>query len=118
MDHLRDFWEKEIADMRKAVQGVSGFVFDRTHHYERREEERGYTCVDVACAIFNGRIIEGYDVGRWHGYRHPDPIRVILGKDTLDQWVVVIVAICSPSVFRLVSVYSPDAPRFYPYLKG
>jgi hypothetical protein len=112
----KDKWPFELECMRKAVNGgIDGYQIEISRHYENdRFEQRGYTRIDIALAIFNGTIIEGYSsvANRKRTSNQANmiaPSRVILGKDSNGDWLIVVVALWSSKNFHVATCYFPGA---------
>lgn len=119
MDYRKDNWDFELDCMRKAVNGgIDGYRIEISRHYDdERFESRGYTREDIGVAIFNGRIIEGYssEHNRKRASRVSDlsaPSRIILGKDMIGAWIIVVVGLTSSRSFVVVTCFSPLKPRY------
>ncbi|MFC5986380.1 DUF4258 domain-containing protein [Marinicrinis lubricantis] len=75
--------------------------------------DRTYTQIDIAVAIFNGQIIEGYSCEdnrkrQSRTYELATPSRLILGKDLRGDWFIVVVGLISSKRFKVVTCYPPS----------
>jgi len=129
MDYRKENWSYELECIRKAVNGgMDGFVIEIADHYlnDRLANEeyvnRTYTQIDIAVAIFNGRIIEGYssEDNRRRESRSTGlvtPSRLILGKGLKGEWFIVVVGLLSSKHFKVVTCY-PPAYRHLPLINS
>lgn len=128
MDYHKENWPHELECFRKAVNGsVDGYIMEIADHYlnDRLEseeyEDRTYTQIDIAVAIFNGKIIEGYssEDNRKRPSRSMKlvtPSRLILGKDLQGNWFIIVVGLLSSKHFRVITCY-PPGKRYLPYIE-
>ncbi|MGU3473130.1 DUF4258 domain-containing protein [Paenibacillus sp. D51F] len=121
MDYRKDNWSHELECFRKAVNGrIDGYRINIAEHYlvDRLENEayadRIFTQNDIAVAIFNGTIIEGYSSeqnrarqSRMSGLVAPS--RVVLGKDLSGNWVVVVIGLLASTAFQVVTCFPPKS---------
>lgn len=112
MKHLKEQWPEEIADMRIAIS--DGRMDLGKHVLYERMVERGISISDIAAAIITGKIVEGYDIGQYPGYRNPDPLRTIVGRDYQEDIITVGVAIKKDGYY-VTTVYKGTAKRLELY---
>lgn len=124
MDYRKENWSHELECFRKAVNGgIDGYDIEIAPHYiiDRLENEayadRNFTQADIAVAIFNGTIIEGYssEHNRQRKSRvsaaQVTPSRVVLGKDFSGNWVIVVIGLLASKVFNVITCYPASSPR-------
>lgn len=129
MDYRKDNWSHELECFRKAVNGgIDGYDIEIADHYivDRLENEayadRTFTRVDIAVAIFNGTIIEGYSVEHNRNRKsrvsaQVTPSRVVLGRDFSGKWVVVVVGLLASRVFTVITCYPASGPKYLEYIR-
>lgn len=129
MDYRKDDWPKEMECFQKAVNGgIDGYRIKIAEHYlvDRLDNDaysdRIFTQNDIAVAIFNGIIIEGYssEQNRVRQSRVSSlvtPSRVILGKDLRGNWVIVVIGLIASKDFQVVTCFPPDKPRYQKFIQ-
>lgn len=130
MDYRKENWSHEMECFRKAVNGsIDGYHIDIADHYliDRLDNDsysdRTFTQEDIAVAVFNGTIVEGYssEQNRLRKSRVSGqftPSRVLLGRDIGGKWVVVVVAMLASKVFKVVTCYPPTSPRYLEMIRA
>lgn len=120
VDYRKDNWEFEQDCFRKAVNGsIDGYVIEIAEHYtvERLENEeyadRTFNFVDIAVAIYNGMIIEGYSSeenrkreSNSASTKLPSPSRLVLGKAVNGKLFIVVVGLLASRHFKVLTCYS------------
>ncbi|MCM3130527.1 DUF4258 domain-containing protein (plasmid) [Paenibacillus urinalis] len=129
MDYRKENWSYELECFRKAVNGgVDGFIIEIADHYlndrldNEEYEDRTYTQIDIAVAIFNGKIIEGYSsednrIRESRSMGLVTPSRLVLGKDLQGNWFIIVVGLLTSKHFKVVTCY-PPGKRHLPYIEN
>lgn len=124
MDYRKENWSFDLECFRKAVNGsIDDYQIEIGQHYivDRLENDaysdRTFSFADIAVAIFNGYIIEGYSseqnrtrLSRASGLVAPS--RVVLGKDLSGKWIIVVIGMIASKVFKVVTCFPPTKPRY------
>ncbi|WP_066297836.1 DUF4258 domain-containing protein [Bacillus sp. FJAT-29937] len=84
-NHMQSDWDKEMQAIRHAV--LSGENILTTHILEQMEI-RKISVQEVAAALLNGKVVEGYDIGNYPGYRNPDLKRTVAFENSNGILVV------------------------------
>lgn len=130
MDYRKDIWSFDLECFRKAVNGcIDYYQIEIGQHYvvDRLENDaysdRTFTFADIAVAIFNGVIIEGYSseqnrtrLSRASGLFAPS--RVVLGKDLSGKWMIVVIGMLASKVFKVVTCYPATRQRHIQIIKA
>ncbi|MFD2614694.1 DUF4258 domain-containing protein [Paenibacillus gansuensis] len=129
MDYRKDNWSHELECFRKAVNGsIDGYDIDIAEHYivDRLENDayadRTYNRFDIAVAIFNGSIIEGYSSE--HNRKRKSrvssmvtPSRLVLGRDLSGNWVIVVIGMLASTMFKVITCYPAISSRHLEIIK-
>ena len=111
--HMEVHWEEEMKVIRECVN--EGDVL--SNHILNQMQERDISVSDLALVLLTGKVIEGFDTGMYPGYRNPQMIRNVVGKDTRGRYINVGVAISnklqSISVELLTTVYELNESKYY-----
>lgn len=83
--HCKDDWDIELPIIKNSIlksNVLSG-------HILKRMEKRGVSILNLATALMNSSIVEGYDIGKYPDYKNQSPIRNLLGEDDLGRplWI-------------------------------
>lgn len=116
MDHLKNYWGQEMAEIRKTVSEPDGISFTNHLVYERMVE-RNITLKDIAFAFLTGRIYEGYDSGQYPNYNNPDPLRTVCGEDSKGEIITVGVALKSNGKIAVTTCYKGIPNRLNHYFE-
>lgn len=112
MDHLKTNWDKEIVEFRAAARSQK---LQLSIHAQKRMVQRELTALDVMMVILTGRIVEGFDIGRYPHFRNPDPLRVVV-SEVDGRKIAVGVAIQSRGSFAITTCYIvTSSSRFYKF---
>lgn len=110
--HMENEWDAEMLVIRECVN--EGDVLSQ--HILNQMHERGISIADLAFTLLSGSIIEGFDVAQYPGYRNPQMIRNVVGRDTKGRYINVGVAISnnlqSISVDVLTTVYELTESKY------
>lgn len=87
--HMQEYWEWELPQIQACIRESDVL----SEHILKRMQERNISVLDLAAALMNGQIIEGFDTGDYPKYRNPDPIRNLKGYDTNGRELIIGVAI-------------------------
>lgn len=129
VDYRKENWSYELECFRKAVNGgVDGFIIEIADHClndrldNEEYEDRTYTQIDIAVAIFNGKIIEGYSsednrIRESRSMGLVTPSRLVLGKDLQGNWFIIVVGLLTSKHFKVVTCY-PPGKRHLPYIEN
>ncbi|MGN8842541.1 DUF4258 domain-containing protein [Niallia sp. HCP3S3_B10] len=92
----------KLQEVKKVLFSRKGRIIISIHTMQRLEQ-RGYTKGDIVTAILNGEIVERQSISKV----------AVLGRDTDDNPVVVVIAKVSNQQFKIVTTMPPiDRSRF------
>lgn len=114
MDHMKEYWEKEMKVIKQSVSDSDKIKFS-SHSLDVRMIERGIDFIDIAYGLLTGSIVEGYDIGRYPRYRNPDPLRTIIGQDSNGEPITIGVALKN-SEFVITTCYRGTNERLKHHL--
>lgn len=126
----KEIWPHEMECFRKAVNGnIDGYQIEIADHYivdrlgNEAYADRTHTSADIAVAIFNGSIIEGYSSednrkrkSRANGLSAPS--RVILGRDLQGNWLIVVIGFFASKTFNVITCFKPTRQRYLELIKA
>lgn len=115
-DHMKPYWEKEMEAIRKVVLSGENIL---SSHILDQMKKRNISVQEVAATLLNGKIVEGYDIGNYFGYRNPDIFRTVAYELSENYFIIVGLAISNSGsavkIENLNTVYSRSnlQKRFY-----
>ncbi|MGN7403065.1 DUF4258 domain-containing protein [Cytobacillus praedii] len=115
-DHMKPYWEKEMEAIRKVVLSGENIL---SSHILDQMKKRNISVQEVAATLLNGKIVEGYDIGDYFGYRNPDIFRTVACELSEYYFIIVGLAISysgsAVKIENLNTVYSRSnlQKRFY-----
>ena len=87
--HMSHEWDMELPVIKKAV--MQGDIL--SSHVLERMEQRNISILNLATAIMQSEIVEGFDIGKYPKYRNKTPRRTLMGVDDLGRTLKIGVAI-------------------------
>ncbi|MED3576111.1 DUF4258 domain-containing protein [Cytobacillus praedii] len=106
-DHMKAYWEKEMEAIREVVLSGENIL---SSHIINQMNKRNISVQEVAATLLNGKIVEGYDIGDYSGYRNPNIFRTVVCELRENYYVIVGLALSySGSTIKIEnfnSVYS------------
>jgi hypothetical protein len=115
--HMQEEWDREMDAIRQVVLSGQNVL---SKHILEQMNTRGIKVQEVAAALLNGEIIEGFDVGQYSNYRNSDPFRTVVYSRDGKNYLVIGVALgyqgAEVTIKNLTTVYMErniQTRRFY-----